>query len=130
MNPQKFIFKKKTSISIVLSASTLLLLGSSIRTSKAETVTLTLSNGDKIHGTLVKSESNRQLTVIDHPSLGRLEIQEKDLKPKPKKKQWTGSFSAGITGSNTDQDLDFDSTSLLRIQYKDEKNLLLSLIHI
>ena len=124
INPQKFIFKKKTSISIVLSASTLLLLGSSIRTSKAETVTLTLSNGDKIHGTLGKRESNGQLTVIDHPSLGRLEIQEKDLKPKPKKKQWTGSFSAGITGSNTDQDLDFDSTSLLRIQYKDEKNLL------
>ena len=51
----------------------------------AETITLTLSNGDKIQGELVKSESTDTLTVIEHPSLGKLEIQSTSLKAKPKR---------------------------------------------
>ena len=101
----------------------MLLLESEIRIASAETITLTLSNGDKILGKLVKSESTDTVTVIDHPSLGKLKIQSTALKAKPKKRRWTGSFSAGISGSNTDRDYDLDSTSQLVTQYKDEVNL-------
>ena len=110
-------------LSIALTTTALLLLESGIRIASAETITLTLSNGDKIQGTLVKSESTDTVTVINHPSLGKLKIQSTALKAKPKKKRWTGSFSAGITGSNTDRDQDLDSTSQLITQYKDEVNL-------
>ena len=115
--------KKTPLLSIALNATALLLLESGIRIASAETITLTLSNGDKIQGKLVKNESTDTLTVIEHPSLGRLEIKSTALKAKPKKKLWTGSFSAGITGSNTDRDYDIDSTSQLITQYKDEVNL-------
>ena len=114
---------KSGCLSIALTTTALLLLESGIRIASAETITLTLSNGDKIQGTLVKSESTDTVTVIDHPSLGKLKIQSTALKAKPKKKRWTGSFSAGITGSNTDRDYDLDSTSQLITQYKDEVNL-------
>ena len=109
---------------VALNATTLLLLESGIRIASAEIITLTLSNGDKIQGELVKSESTDSVTVIEHPSLGKLEIQSTSLKAKPKRKRWTGSFSAGITGSNTDRDQDLDSTSQLITQYKDKLNLL------
>ena len=101
----------------------LLLAESGVRIASAETITLTLSNGDKIQGKLIKSESTDTVTVIEHPSLGKLEIQSASLKPKPKKKRWTGSFSAGVTGSNTDRNYDLDSTSQLVTQYKDDVNL-------
>ena len=117
------ILTKTTCLSIVLNATTLLLLESGIHVATAETITLTLSNGDKIQGKLVKSESTDTVTVIEHPSLGKLEIQSTSLKAKPKRKRWTGSFSAGITGSNTDRDQDLDSTSQLITQYKDAVNL-------
>ena len=67
----------------------LLLLESGIHVATAETITLTLSNGDKIQGKLVKSESTDTVTVIEHPSLGKLEIQSTSLKAKPKRKRWT-----------------------------------------
>ena len=110
-------------LSIALNATVLLLLEGGIRIASAETITLILSNGDKIQGKLVKSESTDTVTVIDHPSLGKLKIKPTALKAKPKKKRWTGSFSAGITGSNTDRDYDLDSTSQLVTQYKDEVSL-------
>ena len=110
-------------LSIALNATVLLLLEGGIRIASAETITLILSNGDKIQGKLVKSESTDTVTVIDHPSLGKLKIKSTALKAKPKKKRWTGSFSAGITGSNTDRDYDLDSTSQLVTQHKDEVSL-------
>ncbi|MAK16072.1 MAG: hypothetical protein CL860_05415 [Cyanobium sp. MED195] len=119
-----YILRQTACLSIACNATAMLLLDGSSRSGIAETVTLTLSNGDKIKGTLIKSESNEQTTVINHPSLGRLEIQAKALKAKPKKKRWTGSFSAGVTGSNTNQEIDVDGTTQLITQYKDELNLL------
>ena len=115
---------KAACLAIALNATTLLLLESGIRVASAETITLTLSNGDKIQGKLVKDESTDTVTVIEHPSLGKLEIQATSLKAKPKKKRWTGSFSAGMTGSNTDRNNDLDITSQLTTQYKDDLNLL------
>ena len=119
-----YILRQTACLSIACNATAMLLLDGSSRSGIAETETLTLSNGDKIKGTLIKSESNEQTTVINHPSLGTLEIQAKALKAKPKKKRWTGSFSAGVTSSNTDQEIDVDGTTQLITQYKDELNLL------
>lgn len=116
--------RKSAWMSATINTLIFLSLGSKAYNASAETVTLILSNGDKIHGVLLKNESNDHRIVIDHPSLGRLEIQSSALKATPKKKQWTGNFSAGITGSNTDKDLEFDSTSLFNIQFKNELNLL------
>ena len=118
------ILRQAASFSIAFNAAALLMLDTSMRSSLAETITLILSNGDKIQGKLVKSESTDNVTVIDHPSLGKLQIKSAALKSKPKKKHWTGSLSAGITGTNTDRDYDLDSTFQLITQYKDEKNLL------
>jgi hypothetical protein len=73
-------------LSIALNATVILLLESGIRFASAETITLTLSNGDKIQGKLVKGESTEIVTVIDHPSLGKLEIKSTALEAKPKKK--------------------------------------------
>lgn len=116
--------KKTAYVSILLSAAAVLILEFYGERSKAETVTLTLNNGDKIKGILIKEESNENIIIIEHPNLGRMEIQSSALKPIPKKKRWTGSFSAGITGTNTDQDREFDSTAQLTTQYKDDVNLL------
>jgi hypothetical protein len=79
------ILKRAAWLPIAFNATALLLLDSSTRNVFAETITLTLSNGDKIQGTLVKSESTDTVTVIDHPSLGKLEIKSTALKAKPKK---------------------------------------------
>ena len=89
----------------------------------AETIKLVLTNGDTIHGTLVKTESNNDVTVIIHPSLGRLVIQESALKPKTEAKRWTASISGGITGSNSDEDLDYGGTAQISTRYKDDINL-------
>ena len=89
----------------------------------AETIKLVLTNGDTIHGTLVKAESNNDVTVIIHPSLGRLEIQESAIKPKTQAKRWTASVSGGVTGSNSDEDLDYGGTAQISTGYKDDINL-------
>ena len=123
MNRTPFALARTACFSVALNTSALLLIESKARIANAEIITLTLSNGDKIQGKLVKNKSTDTVTVIDHPSLGRLEIKSASLQSKPKKKRWTGSFSAGVTGSNTDQDYDLDSTSQLVTQYKDEANL-------
>ena len=83
-------------LSIALTTTALLLLESGIRIASAETITLTLSNGDKIQGTLVKSESTDTVTVIDHPSLGKLKIQSTALKAKPKKSDGQEAFQRGL----------------------------------
>ena len=89
----------------------------------AETIELILTNGDIVHGTLIKSESNNDVTVIIHPSLGRLEIQKSALKPKTQAKRWTASISGGVTGSNSDEDLDYGGTAQISTRYKDNINL-------
>ena len=87
---------KSGCLSIALNATALLLLESGIRIASAETITLTLSNGDKIQGKLVKSESTDTVTVIDHPSLGKLKIQSTALKAKPKKSDGQEAFQRGL----------------------------------
>ena len=47
----------------------------------AETVTLTLLNGDTIQGELIPEESTDDVKVLMHPQLGRLEVSQDALKP-------------------------------------------------
>ena len=93
----------------------LVLLGS--EAAVAEQVTLKLSNGDTLHGTLIRSESTDTTTVLQHPVLGRLSIPKTALMPEPKPKTWSLSLSGGVTGSNTDNDLDAGGTAQLDTSY-------------
>ena len=83
----------------------------------AEQVTLKLSNGDTLHGELIPSESTDTTTVLQHPVLGRLSIPKTALMPEPKPKPWKLSLSGGVTGSNTDNDLDVGGTAQLETSY-------------
>jgi len=83
----------------------------------AEQVTLKLSNGDTLHGELIPSESTDTTTVLQHPVLGKLSIPKTALMPEPKPKPWTLSLSGGVTGSNTDNDLDAGGTAQLDTSY-------------
>ena len=86
----------------------------------AESIELTLRNGDRLKGTLVKEESTDKITVLIHPNLGRIEIKTSALKP-TKPRPWTGSVAAGINGNNTDQDLSAGGSVTLAAQYKQHK---------
>ena len=83
----------------------------------AEQVTLKLSNGDTLHGKLLPSESTDTTTVLLHPVLGRLNIPKTALMPEPKPKPWKLSLSAGVTGSNTDNDLSAGGTVQIDSSY-------------
>ena len=62
----------------------------------AETVTLTLLNGDTIQGELIPEESTDDMKVLMHPQLGRLEVSQDALKPVEKPPAWKTTLSAGI----------------------------------
>ena len=96
-------------------AAGLVLLGS--EAAVAEQITLKLSNGDTLHGTLIPAESTDTTTVLQHPVLGRLSIPKTALMPESKPKTWTLSLSGGVTGSNTDNDLDAGGTAQLDTSY-------------
>ena len=96
-------------------AAGLVLLGT--KATLAEQVTLKLSNGDTLHGELIPSESTDTTTVLQHPVLGRLSIPKTALMPEPKSKPWKLSLSGGVTGSNTDNDLDVGGTAQLETSY-------------
>ena len=83
----------------------------------AEQVTLKLSNGDTLHGTLIPSESTDTTTVLQHPVLGRLSIPKTALMPEPKPKPWKLSLSGGVSGSNTDNDLSAGGTLQIDSSY-------------
>ena len=70
-----------------------------------------------LHGTLIPSESTDSTTVLQHPVLGRLSIPKTALMPEPKPKTWSLSLSGGVTGSNTDNDLDAGGTAQLDTSY-------------
>jgi len=83
----------------------------------AETVTLELRNGDKLHGELIEADTNDSTIVLDHPVLGRLSIPRTALVPPPQHKPWKLSLSGGLSGSNTDDDFDSGATGQLKVSY-------------
>ena len=89
----------------------------------AETVTLTLLNGDIIRGELLDRNSDNGVTVIDHPQLGRLELTANELKPPQPKPLWKSSVSAGLVGNEKDGDssLTFNFTGDTRYEDENQK---------
>ncbi len=67
----------------------------------AEEIKLYLQNGDSITGILVKEESTEQSSVIIHPQLGKLVLDNSHLLPTNVNNNWNSSFELGIDGSNT-----------------------------
>ena len=68
----------------------------------AETVQITLKNGDTINGELVEEESSETVKVVIHPQLGRLEVSQDAIKPKEKPPAWKSSISAGVNATDKD----------------------------
>ena len=73
----------------------------------AETVTLTLLNGDTIQGELIPEESTDDVKVLMHPQLGRLESQ--DASSLSKSPRLENNHSAGINAGNKDGDGTFSA---------------------
>ena len=90
----------------------------------AETVTLTLRNGDTIHGELLERNSDTGVTVIDHPQLGRLELTASELQPAKAKPRWKSSVSAGLIGNEKDGDSSVSISFTGNTRYKDENQKL------
>ena len=90
----------------------------------ADTVTLTLRNGDKIHGTLIEQTPDDGTTVLDHPQLGRLELTAEQLKPAEAKSLWTSSLSAGLIGNEKDGDSSMSVSFTGKTRYNDEQQKL------
>ena len=101
-----------------------LTLGMFSSASWAETVTLTLRNGDTIHGELLDRNSDNGVTVIDHPQLGRLELTANELKPPQPKPLWKSSVSAGLVGNEKDGDSSLTFNFSGDTRYEDENQKL------
>lgn len=90
----------------------------------AETVTLTLRNGDTIHGELLERSSDNGVTIIDHPQLGRLELTANELKPPQPKPLWKSSVSAGLVGNDKDGDTDLTLNLTGKTRFENENQSL------
>ena len=107
-----------------LATAGLLSLGMLPSLSWAETVTLTLRNGDSLHGELIERNSEDGTTVLNHPQLGRLELTAEQLQPAATKPLWTSSVSAGLIGNEKDGDSSMSISFTGKTRYKDEQQKL------
>ncbi|MCB4412541.1 DUF481 domain-containing protein [Synechococcus sp. MU1611] len=107
-----------------LATAGLLSLGMLPSLSWAETVTLTLRNGDSLHGELIERNSEDGTTVLNHPQLGRLELTAEQLRPAETKPLWTSSVSAGLIGNEKDGDSSMSISFTGKTRYKDEQQKL------
>jgi hypothetical protein len=107
-----------------LATAGLLTLGMLPSMSWAETVTLTLRNGDSLHGELIEQNSEDGTTVLNHPQLGRLELTAEQLKPAKTKPLWTSSISAGLIGNEKDGDSSMSISFTGKTRYRDEQQKL------
>ena len=107
-----------------LATAGLLSLGMLPSLSWAESVTLTLRNGDSLHGELIERNSEDGTTVLNHPQLGRLELTAEQLQPAATKPLWTSSVSAGLIGNEKDGDSSMSISFTGKTRYKDEQQKL------
>lgn len=91
---------------------------------EAETIRVTLKNGDTINAELVPDESTDNLKVLMHPQLGRLEVSGDAIRPEKKPAAWTSSISAGLIGNNKDGDNDITATFTATSTYKKDRDKL------
>ena len=90
----------------------------------AETVQLTLLNGDTINAELVPEESTDEVKVLVHPQLGRLEVSQDAIKPVEKPPAWTSTISGGINAGNKDGDETFTANISGTSNYKSDTDRL------
>ena len=107
-----------------LATAGLLSLGMLPSLSWAESVTLTLRNGDSLHGELIERNSEDGTTVLNHPQLGRLELTAEQLRPAETKPLWTSSVSAGLIGNEKDGDSSMSISFTGKTRYRDEQQKL------
>ena len=103
-----------------LATAGLLSLGLVPGVSWAETISLTLRNGDSLHGELIERNPENGTTVLNHPQLGRLELTAEQLKPATTKPPWTSSVSAGVIGNEKDGDNSLSVSFTGKTRYNDE----------
>ena len=84
--------------------------------------TVTLLNGDILHGEINIEESDEEVVVIIHPQLGTLRLSRDQLKILPKQKLWTGSLAVGIHGSNTGGDRSGSGALTTKWNYKKDEH--------
>ena len=90
----------------------------------AETVQLTLLNGDTIHAELITEESSDELKVLMHPQLGRLEVSKDAIKPVEKPPAWKTTISAGVNAGDQDGDGTFSANINGTSNYKGDTDKL------
>jgi len=105
-------------------AASLLLSLLSSPAAEAESIRVTLKNGDTINAQLVPDESTDELKVLIHPQLGRLEVSMDSIRAKPTPPAWTSSISAGVIGNNKDGDDDVTATFAAASTYKNKADKL------
>ena len=106
-----------------LATAGLLSLGLAPGVSWAETISLTLRNGDSLHGELIERNPENGTTVLNHPQLRRLELTADQLKPATTQPPWTSSVSAGVIGNEKDGEnsLSVSFTGKTRYEYDQQK---------
>ena len=107
-----------------LSKAGLLSLGLVPGASWAETISLTLRNGDSLHGELIERNPDNGTTVLHHPQLGRLELTAEQLKPATAKPLWTSSVSGGVIGNEKDGDNSLSISFSGKTRYEDDQQKL------
>ncbi len=107
-----------------LSTAGILSLGLVPGASWAETISLTLRNGDSLHGELIERNPDNGTTVLHHPQLGRLELTAEQLKPATAKPLWTSSVSGGVIGNEEDGDNSLSVSFSGKTRYEDDQKKL------
>ncbi len=103
----------------LLSTAGLLSLGLVPGAIRAETISLTLRNGDSLHGEMIERNPDNGSTVLHHPQLGRLELTAEQLKPATAKPLWNNSVSGGVIGNEKDGDNSLSVSFSGKTSYED-----------
>ena len=107
-----------------LATAGLLGLGLVPSVSWAETINLTLRNGDSLQGELIERNPENGTMVLSHPQLGRLVLTAEQLKPAASEPLWTSSVSSGVIGNEKDGDSSVSISFTGSTRYKDEQQKL------
>ncbi|MAR06557.1 MAG: hypothetical protein CL862_05610 [Cyanobium sp. NAT70] len=88
----------------------------------AETITVTLINGDVLRGERIEQDNAEDTIILIHPQLGKIVLKPSQIKTSTQPKVWTGSLSLGISGGNTGGDRSGNGTISSTWDYKKSKN--------
>ncbi len=116
---QLIAIHRKVAAPLCLAQFVVLLCGT---VAEAETIRVTLKNGDTINAVLLPEESSETLKVLIHPQLGRLEVSRDAIQSERKPPAWKSSISAGVIGNNKDGENDITATFAATSTYKKDRD--------